>query len=121
MGPEMSADGIKVELRDGIRILTLANPPLNELAPGLRDSLMQAIADRGPDCRGIVLAAEGPNFAGHLPLSPDPAAPTLAELCRTVADAKEVATEVEKKKAMGAAVLIGAGGGLWRESAVQGK
>jgi len=29
--------------------------------------------------------------------------------------------EVEKKKAMGAAVLIGAGGGLWRESAVQGK
>ncbi len=86
MGPEMSADGIKVELRDGIRILTLANPPLNELAPGLRDSLMQAIADRGPDCRGIVLAAEGPNFAGHLPLSPDPAAPTLAELCRTVAE-----------------------------------
>jgi 3-hydroxyacyl-CoA dehydrogenase len=75
-----------VELRDGILILTLANPPLNELSPGLRAALLRAIAERGPGCRGIVLAAEGPNFAGHLPLAADAAAPSLAELCVAVAD-----------------------------------
>lgn len=82
----MSADGLMVELRDGILILTLANPPLNELSPGLRAALLRAIAERGPGCRGIVLAAEGPNFAGHLPLAADAAAPSLAELCVAVAD-----------------------------------
>lgn len=82
----MSADGLKVELRDGILVLTLANPPLNELSSGLRAAVLRAIAERGPGCRGIVLAAEGPNFAGHLPLAADAAAPTLVELCGAVAD-----------------------------------
>lgn len=80
----MSADGLKVELRDGILVLTLANPPLNELSPGLRAAFLQAITDRGPGCRGIVLAAEGPNFAGHLPLAADTASPSLADLCSAV-------------------------------------
>lgn len=82
----MSADGPKVELRDGILILTLANPPLNDLSPGLRAGLLRAIAERDPSCKGIVLAAEGPHFSGQLPLSPDTAAPTLAELCRMVSE-----------------------------------
>ncbi|MFZ1513029.1 MAG: enoyl-CoA hydratase/isomerase family protein, partial [Tabrizicola sp.] len=82
----MSADGLMIELRDRILVLTLANPPLNELSPDLRAGLLQAITERDPGCRGIVLAAEGPNFAGHLPLAPDMAAPSLAELCRAVAD-----------------------------------
>ncbi|MBN8630194.1 MAG: enoyl-CoA hydratase/isomerase family protein [Rhodobacterales bacterium] len=82
----MSADGPKVELRDGILILTLANPPFNDLGPGLRAGLLQAIAGRDETCRGIVLAAEGPHFAGQLPLSSDDAAPTLGELCLAVAE-----------------------------------
>lgn len=82
----MSADGLKVELRDGTLILTLANPPLNELSSGLRSALLQAITDAGPGSRGIVLAAEGPNFAGHQPLVPDTDVPSLAELCVAVAD-----------------------------------
>ena len=82
----MSAEGLKVERRDGIMILTLANPPANALSPALRDGLLQAILTPEPGCRGIVLAAEGPNFAGQLPLAPDPEAPALADLCRAVAD-----------------------------------
>ena len=82
----MSADGLMIELRDRILVLTLANPPLNELSPDLRAGLLQAITERDPGCRGIVLAAEGPNFAGNLPLAPDMAAPSLAELCCAVAD-----------------------------------
>lgn len=82
----MSAEGLKVERRDGILVLTLANPPSNALTPALRAGLLQAITDRDPGCRGIVLAAEGPTFSGRMPLSPDPEEPSLAELCGAVAD-----------------------------------
>lgn len=82
----MSADGLKAELRDGVLVLTLAQPPANELGPGLRAALLAAITGRDPACRGIVLAAEGPGFSTLLPLDPDPAPPRLADLCRAVAD-----------------------------------
>jgi len=82
----MSAEGLKVERRDGIIILTLAHPPSNALMPGLRTGLLQVISAPEAWCRGIVLAAEGPNFASHLPLQPDAEEPTLADLCRAVAD-----------------------------------
>lgn len=82
----MSADGLSVELRDGIRILTLANPPLNDLTPGLRAALLEALGAPGDACRGIVLAAEGPNFSGNLPISPDADEPKPGELCRAIAE-----------------------------------
>ncbi len=82
----MSADGLRVELRDGILILTLANPPLNDLTPGVRAALLQALTAPGEACRGIVLAADGPNFAGNLPIAPDADEPRLGELCRAVAE-----------------------------------
>jgi 3-hydroxyacyl-CoA dehydrogenase len=82
----MSADGLKVDLRDGILILTIANPPLNELTPSLRTALLDVINGRALACRGIVLAAEGPHFAGNLPLAPDLAQPSLAAVCQAVAD-----------------------------------
>lgn len=81
----MSADGLKVELRDGILVLTLANPPVNELSPPLRQALLHSLRSPG-EAKGIVLAAEGPAFSAHQPIDPDRAAPTLAELCRAVAD-----------------------------------
>ncbi len=71
----MSADGLKIALRDGILILTLANPPVNELTPGIRAALLTAIARQGAGCRGIVLAAEGAHFSDHLPIDPDPGPP----------------------------------------------
>ena len=82
----MSADGLKADLRDGILILTLANPPLNDLSPDLRAALLQAIEMRDASCRGIVLAAEGPNFAASAPIAPEQGQPDLAQLCRAVAD-----------------------------------
>ena len=81
----MSADGLKVDLRDGILILTLANPPLNEITPSLLAALLAAIQSCPTGCRGIVLAAEGQNFSGHLPVE-DAGGTALAEACRAVED-----------------------------------
>lgn len=80
----MSAEGLLVDLRDGILVLTLSHPPLNDLTPALQAALLQAIRAQA-GCRGIVLAAEGAHFSGHLPLSRDPQ-PLLAELCQAVED-----------------------------------
>lgn len=80
----MSADGLKVDLRDGILVLTLANPPVNEVTPGVRAALLSALTTRTDGCRGVVLAAEGPHFSGHLPFERPDGNPTLAELCRAV-------------------------------------
>ncbi|WP_137112451.1 enoyl-CoA hydratase-related protein [Rhodobacter sp. SY28-1] len=82
----MSANGLKSELRDGIRVLTLANPPGNALTPGLRRALLAELLAAPGSCTAIVLQAEGPTFSSHQPLDPDPATPTLADLCRAVAD-----------------------------------
>lgn len=80
----MSADGLKVDLRDGILVLTLAHPPQNPLGAALREAMMAELAR--PGLRGIVLAAEGPNFSAHLPLEPDGTGPKLADLARAVAE-----------------------------------
>ena len=82
----MSAHGLKTELRDGIRVLTLTNPPANALTPALRRALMSELAAAPGTCQAIVLQAEGPAFSSDLPLDPDPAPPTLADLCQAVAD-----------------------------------
>ena len=86
----MSADGLKVDLRDGMLVVTLANPPLNEVTPVLRAALLAALANPPDGCRGIVISAEGPHFSGHLPVGSPVAgaavSPTLADLCRAVED-----------------------------------
>lgn len=81
----MSAEGLKVELRDGILVLTLANPPVNEVTPDLLAALLVAVRSAPRDCRGIVLAGEGQNFSGHLPVDDD-IGPGLAETCRVIED-----------------------------------
>jgi 3-hydroxyacyl-CoA dehydrogenase len=80
----MSADGLKVDLRDGILFLTLANPPLNDLTPRLRAALSSVIDAPPTGCRAIVLGAEGPHFSGLLPVEDAYGSPTLADLCRAV-------------------------------------
>ena len=82
----MFANGLKTELRDGIRVLTLANPPGNALTPALRQALLTEITAAPGNCAGIVLLAEGSAFSSHQALDPDPGTPTLADLCRAVAD-----------------------------------
>ena len=82
----MSADGLSVEQKDGILVLTLACPPSNMLTPGLREALLAAIGNRSEDCRGIVLAAEGSGFSSGLATETDTVHPSLAELCQAVAD-----------------------------------
>jgi 3-hydroxyacyl-CoA dehydrogenase len=82
----MTVDGVTVQQRDRVLVLTLANPPSNALTPGVRKTLLQALLKPGSDCLAIVLTAEGPGFSSGLPIDPDAAAPSLAELCRVVAD-----------------------------------
>lgn len=82
----MSAIGLKTELRDGIRVLTLANPPGNALSPVLRKALLAELETAPATCKAIVLQAEGPAFSSHQPLDPDREKPGIAELCRAVAD-----------------------------------
>lgn len=82
----MSSDGLKVDLRDGVLVLTLAHPPFNDLSPHIRSALVQAIVERGEDCRGIVIAADGPNFSGQVLIVADTESPSLAELCQVVAN-----------------------------------
>jgi len=55
----MSAEGLKVERRDGIIILTLAHPPSNALMPGLRTGLLQVISAPGPTTRPFSTATTG--------------------------------------------------------------
>lgn len=82
----MSANGLKTEQRDGIRVLTLANPPGNALTPALRAALVTEIASAVSGCKAIVIQAEGAGFSSHQPLDPDTAEPSVAALCRAVAD-----------------------------------
>lgn len=82
----MSANGLKTELRDGIRVLTLANPPGNALTPALRQAMLAEIETAPGTCTAIVLQAEGPAFSSHQPLDPDRDAPDLSTLCQAVAD-----------------------------------
>ncbi|MCX7289045.1 MAG: enoyl-CoA hydratase-related protein [Rhodobacterales bacterium] len=80
----MDSGGLKVETRDGVRILTLANPPSNMLTPALRARLIEELAAAGTECHRIVLAGAGVTFSGAVPLDPDLSAPSLADLCAAV-------------------------------------
>ena len=84
--------GLSAELRHGVLVLTLHNPPSNALTPGLRGALLAAIQGVGPqdgaECRAIVLTAGGVNFSSALQVEPEPDAsgPRLATLCQAVAE-----------------------------------
>lgn len=84
----MSTDGLRVDLCDEVRVLTLANPPANALTPAIRAALLDEIGRAPGTCKGIVIAADGTAFSAHLPMDPDHAPPTLSALCRAVADSQ---------------------------------
>lgn len=81
----MVAEGLTVEDRDDVRILTLAAPPSNSLTSAVRAALVAALEDLPSGITRIVLAARGATFSSGLPLEPDLAAPGLAHLCHAIA------------------------------------
>jgi 3-hydroxyacyl-CoA dehydrogenase len=80
----MAFEGLKVDERDGVRLLTLANPPSNALIPVLRATLVAALALPPAGCSRVVILAAGATFSSALPLDPDPGLPGLAAVCSAV-------------------------------------
>src|SRR5687768_4872301 len=57
---------VQSDTRDGIAVLTLANPPVNSISAALRTALAAALqaADADPAVRAIVLTGAGGVFCG---------------------------------------------------------
>ena len=84
----MVAEGLTVEDDDDVRVLTFAKPPSNRLTPALRAALIAACEEVPEHILKIVLTASGSTFSSSLPLDPDLAEPTLAQLCHAVERAR---------------------------------
>lgn len=55
---------VRYEIDNGIGVITLDNPPVNALAPGMREAVMEAVekANADPAVEAIVLIGAGRNF-----------------------------------------------------------
>ncbi len=55
---------IKVELKDGVAVLTLDNPPVNQMSPQLMKDFSQAVGEAFEDAqvKAVVLTGVGKNF-----------------------------------------------------------
>jgi 3-hydroxyacyl-CoA dehydrogenase len=84
----MVAEGLMVRDDDDVRVLTFAKPPSNRLTPALRAALIAACEEVPEAITKIVLTASGPTFSSALPLDPDLAEPTLAQLCHAIETAR---------------------------------
>ena len=51
-------------VRDAVGVISLSNPPVNALAPGMREAIVEALgrAAADPDVRAIVLIGHGGHF-----------------------------------------------------------
>ena len=51
-------------IQDGIAVMTISNPPVNALGPGIREGIVEGIsrAQADPEVTAIVLMGEGKNF-----------------------------------------------------------
>ena len=80
-----SADKVRREMRDGIVVVTIDNPPLATLTADVRTNLLREIDEAAADdgVRAIVIAGTGDVFAAGASVSeaPEEAAPDLARLC----------------------------------------
>jgi 3-hydroxyacyl-CoA dehydrogenase len=89
-GPAGSnTDRVNWELRDGVAILTVNNPPVNALVKPVRAALSEAImrASEHPDVAAVLIRAEGRTFPAGADVREFTQAsghPTLSELCDTV-------------------------------------
>ena len=55
---------VRLEVNDGIGIITIDNPPVNALAPGVRDGLLEALeqGEADPEVKAMVLMGAGRSF-----------------------------------------------------------
>jgi len=60
----MTDPHVNYETQDGIAVMTVSNPPLNALGPGIREGIVEGIAraQADPMVAAIVLIGEGRNF-----------------------------------------------------------
>ncbi|UUZ77219.1 enoyl-CoA hydratase/isomerase family protein [Polaromonas sp. P1(28)-13] len=60
----MSDQLVQYEVEDGIGVITIDNPPVNALAPGVREAIMEAVARGNVDTSvgAMVLIGAGRNF-----------------------------------------------------------
>lgn len=80
------ADKVRWERRDGVAVLTVANPPVNALVQPVRAALFDAVerAEADADVSAILIQAEGRTFpagADVREFTGPAGAPTLADLC----------------------------------------
>ncbi|AZL57465.1 enoyl-CoA hydratase/isomerase family protein [Tabrizicola piscis] len=97
----MATGGLLVDFQDRTLILTLANAPSNGLTPALRAALLTELATPFAGCDSVVLAGAGVNFSSLLPMEPDTAQPSLADLCRAVSGASVPVVAAIQGLAMG--------------------
>ena len=55
---------VRLEVNDGIGIITIDNPPVNALAPGVRDGILEALeqGEADPEVKAMVLMGAGRSF-----------------------------------------------------------
>jgi 3-hydroxyacyl-CoA dehydrogenase len=82
----MTGEVLGIEDRNGVRVLTLRNPPSNALTARLRGALIQAVSGLGDTVDRVVLCGAGPTFSSALALAEDGGKPTLAEVCAAIED-----------------------------------
>ena len=84
-GPS-GAEKVKWERREGVAVLTVANPPVNALVQPVRAALFDLVAqaEADPEVSAILIQAEGRTFpagAAVREFSGVAGDPTLADLC----------------------------------------
>lgn len=89
-GPS-GAEKVRWERREGVAVLTVANPPVNALVQPVRAALLESLerAEADPDVSAILIQAEGRTFpagADVREFSVAAGEPTLADLCRRIED-----------------------------------
>jgi 3-hydroxyacyl-CoA dehydrogenase len=106
-----SAGRVSAETRDGVRVLTISNPPVNALSSPTSTDLVAAIeaAENDDDVRAVVLAGAGAVFSGGADINEflSPPAPGSKNV-------RDVTAALEKAKKTFVAAIDGnaLGGGL---------
>src|SRR6266704_3687480 len=55
---------VRFDVQDGVGVITIDNPPVNALAPGVRDGIVEAVekGEADPNVKAMVLIGAGRSF-----------------------------------------------------------